>query len=84
MYNKKRMPCAIPTVCTICGDSHIYFNGIAIPSNTRNEIASKVLIILKVFIEEFKLLYFSAKINFVYSMAILYEYINCMATVHLK
>ena len=41
----------------------MYFKGIAIPKSTRNEIASKVLINLKVFTESSTILNFSAKIH---------------------
>lgn len=52
------MPCAIPTICTICGMFQIYFKGIAIPKSTRKEIASKVLINLKDFTESSTVLNF--------------------------
>ena len=58
MYNTNKIPCAIPTLLTYSGISKKYLRGIAINSNKRKEIASKLLIQINAFI-----IFFQAKIE---------------------
>lgn len=44
----------MPTILTYSGMSQIYLSGIAIKSKTKNEMASKVLIHLKIVTELFE------------------------------
>lgn len=49
-YAINKIPCAIPTTCTICGRSKKYFRGIARKSSIRKDKPSRILIHLKILI----------------------------------
>ena len=53
----------MPTTLTILGMSQIYFKGIAMPKSTKKEMASSVLIILKVLTDVSTDFQFYAKIK---------------------
>lgn len=63
-YKIKSKPWVIPTNCTICGSSQIYFSGMAMSNKIKKEIASKKLMILNVFNDKITGQIFGAKIGY--------------------